>query len=1076
MALNRSDIEDIYPLSPLQEGMLFHALLSSDGTAYLEQTSLLLKGELHRPAFDAAWQRVLERHGALRATFVWEKVPRPLQVIHRQATLPVEHHDLRDLPAGEVDSRLAEFLDEDRRRSVDLSKAPLVRIAVLRHEERAQWMVLTFHHILLDGWSLPVLWDDFLAAYASELRGTPLALARPRPFREYVAWLARRDARAAEAFWRESFAGYAGPEAMAGDRRPVSGAVPTRHERIKDRCEPDVWDAVKAVARRLRVTPNTVIQAAWALVLSRLTGADDVVFGSTVSGRPPELDGVEKMVGMFINTIPVRVGVDAEARAGAWLQAVQGWQSEARQFEHSPLTDVHGWSGVPRDRPLFETLVVFENYPAEMEEEELLVIDETRGDERTNFPLTLVAKPGEEIRLEVTFDPDRFDEAAVRRIVRQLRTALVNLCADDDPRLGDVSLSDPAEAEELRARAGAPSGYPREATLPELFDAVAAESASAPALDFEDAALSYGELAERAGRLARHLAARGVRPGDRVAVAVERSAAMVTAFLAIVKAGAAYVPLDLAYPPARLAFMLADARCSAVVVADGLPEGIAGWSGPTVDLHRDAAEIAALPATAPDVPVFPESAANVIYTSGSTGTPKGTAVPHCAVVRLVRDTEYVRFRAADRVGQTSNASFDAATFEIWGALLNGAALVGAPPRLAADPVALVENLTGRGVTTLFLTPAVFNSVARERPAAFGSLTHLVLGGDALEPGTVRRVLDAGGPRRLVNGYGPTESTTFATWHLVSSVAEDARGIPIGRPIANTTAHVLDSAMRPVALGIPGELCLGGDGLAWGYLGRPGLTADRFVPSLTGNGERLYRTGDRVRWNEAGELEFLGRLDGQVKVRGFRIETGEIETALVDLPAIRDAVVVARAEPSGERRLVAYVVPGDGGTPGGAELREALLARLPEFMVPQIFVVLDALPLTPNGKVDRRALPAPEGARDLSSRYVAPRNPTEETIAAIWGEVLGVERVGVEDAFHELGGHSLVATRVVSRIREALGVELPLRAVFEHPTVAGLAAVLAGEEDARLAALLAEMDEMSDDDARALLAGDAAQST
>jgi amino acid adenylation domain-containing protein len=616
--------------------------------------------------------------------------------------------------------------------------------------------------------------------------------------------------------------------------------------------------------------------------------------------------------------------------------------------------------------------------------------------------------------------------------------------------------------------------YARDASLPALFAEVARAHAGAEALVWGEERLSYGELDARANRLARHLQGVGVRPGDRVGVSLERSAALVTTLLAVLKAGASYVPLDRAYPAERRAFMRRDAGLAALVVARAADAGVeAGERVRVVALEEERSAIAAQPADAPAAAAFGGSEACVIYTSGSTGTPKGIALTHRGIGRLVRGADYLRLGPGDRVSQISNVSFDAATFEIWGTLLGGATLVGVSREVSLDPAALAAEVRARGLTTVFLTTALFNAVARAVPDAFAPLANLLFGGEAADPDAARRVLAAGGPRRLLHLYGPAECTTFATWHAVTAVPEGAATVPIGRPVAQTTAHVLDAAMRPAAAG---ELFLGGDGLAHGYVGRPGLTAERFLPDPFSDrpGGRLYRTGDRVRVNGAGDLDFTGRMDAQVKLRGMRVEPGEIETALRRHPEVGDAIVRLREDAPGERRLVAYVVPTPGarlGADAGAALRGWLGERLPEYLLPTAVVPLDAFPLTPNGKVDRRALPAPAPAERAGG--VAPRTPTEATLAAVWAEVLRVERVYADDDFQALGGQSLLAAQVAARVRDRLGVELPLRVVFDAPVLADLAAAVDAERDAAFLRMLEELDGLSDAEVAALLQAETA---
>ena len=630
------------------------------------------------------------------------------------------------------------------------------------------------------------------------------------------------------------------------------------------------------------------------------------------------------------------------------------------------------------------------------------------------------------------------------------------------------------------------SAFDRDASIPALFAGVAAASPHAQAMAWGGERLSYAELGARANRLARHLQGAGVRPGDRVGLSLERSPAMVTAMLATLAAGAAYVPLDPAYPAARRAFMRRDAGLAALVVARAADAGLEPGERVRVvalDDERDA--IAAQPADSPGAAVFGGSEAYVVYTSGSTGTPKGTAATHRGVARLVRGADYVRLGPGHRVAQLASTSFDAATFEIWGALLSGATVVGLPREVSLDPAALAAAVREHGLTTVFLTTALFNAVAAAAPHAFAPLDHLLFGGEAVDPAAVRRVLETGGPRHLLHVYGPTECTTFATWHPVDQVPEGAATVPIGRPLAHTTAHVLDADMRSVdsiqtADSVDsvdsadsvwtGELYLGGDGVAIGYLGRPALTAERFVPDPFSSipGARLYRTGDVVRRDAEGALEFVGRTDAQVKLRGWRVEPGEIEAALRQHPRVAQALVMLREDAPGDPRLVAYAVarPAEPfAASDGAELLAWLAERLPEYLAPSAVVTLGAFPLNPNGKVDRRALPAPVVERGEGT---APRTGTEAALAEVWAEVLRVERVFADDDFFALGGQSLLAAQVTARVHDRLGVELPLRQVFEAPVLADLAAAVDAARDAAFLHMLEEMDGLSDEEVAALL--------
>ena len=1011
--MTRADVERVYELSPMQQAMLFASLYAPGSGVYVIQLSLRLTGRLDVDALERAFQHVAARHGVLRTGFYWEDLEKPVQVVYREAELGIHRETWRGLAEDELEPRLAAWLAADRETGFDLGEPPLSRLALFDLGDGSWHLVWTVHHLLIDGWSLGLLLKELFAGYAALAAGREPALPASRSYREYIAWLQRQDAAEAEAFWRRSLAGFSSPTLMAGgDGRGAAGFRQTKRRSLR-LSEADTA-ALRETGRRHRLTLNTLLQGAWSLVLAQATGADEVVFGGTVAGRPGDLPGADSMVGLFINTLPVRVEVDRQRPLLPWLTGLQERQAEARRFEHAPLFEVQTWSGLPAGAALFDNILVLESYPLEGSLAGLpdLALSRVTTTEQTNYPLNVVVLPGAELSLELIHDTGRFDDAAAMRVLERLAGVLRAFAADPEQRLGDVPLLLAGERHQLLVEWNdTRTAYPREASLPELFAAVATAQPEAPAVIAEDGEMwTYRRLDEASNRLAQYL---NIEPGARVGIAMDRSADLLVAVLAIVKAGGAYVPLDPGYPDERLAFMREDTGCE-VVLAEVDWEAVAACSA------------APLPVRVPA-----EALAYVIYTSGSTGLPKGVAVPHRAIVRLVRDTGYVSLGPGDRTGHVANISFDAATYEIWGALLTGAAAVVIPREVVLSPAGFAERLRGQRVSTMFLTSALFTRMSLEAPGAFAGMSELLVGGEAVDPVAARAVLADHPPRRLLNGYGPTESTTFAAWHPIREVPAEATNVPIGLPLSNTSLHVLDPQGLPVPAEVEGELFIGGDGLAWGYWNRPELTAERFVPSPWGMGERLYRTGDLVRRRPEGPVEYLGRLDHQVKIRGFRIEPGEIEAVLAGHPEVAQCAVVARRDP--EVRLVAYVV----SPAAGDDLRAWLQQRLPDYMLPAAFVSLAALPLTENGKLDRKALPAPEEMEGVQESAL-PSDPVEELLAGIWAEVLGRGRVGVHDDFFALGGHSLLATQVVSRIRGVLGVELPLRALFEEPTVAGLA--------------------------------------
>jgi amino acid adenylation domain-containing protein len=1007
--------------------------------------SLRLSGPLDVPVLERALGEVVRRHEALRTTLA-AGGDGPVQVVHPPHAVALAVTDLRGAADPEDEARRLARVEAAR--PFDLQAGPLFRAALLRMGDDEHRLLLTMHHAVGDGWSTGVLLSELSALYAAFLRGEPSPLAAvPVQYADYAAWQRawmRGEAEARQlAYWRAALADAPAALELPTDR-PRPPVQRHRGAELRFVFGPALTEAVRGLARREGVTPFIAFLAGLQATLARWSGQDDLVVGTPVAGRrDPALEG---LIGFFVNTLAVRTRLDGDPTGAELLARVRGaalgaWEHQDVPFERV-VEAVRPGRSLAR-APLFQVMFALQNAPGGAAPlGPVRARRERVPADRAHFDLTLELEEGEDgIAVLLEYDTELFDRATAERLVRHWERAMAALAADPAGRLSALPLMDEAERNAVVVRANATARpYERDATVHALFAAQAARTPDAPAVVSGDEIVSYAELERRANRLAHHLGALGVGPEGRVGVCLERGTELVIAFLAVLKVGAAYVPLDPDYPAERLAWMEADAGVRVRVTSSALAGRLPCTDLPTVRVDDDAAAIAARPETAPEGSGDADALAYVVYTSGSTGRPKGIGIPHRGVVRLVRGTDYVQVRPDDAVAQASSASFDAITFEVWGALLNGARVVVIPRETTLDPAGLARALVDGGVTTLFLTTALFNTAVRERPEVFRGLRHVLFGGEAVDPEMVRRCLDGGAPDRLLHVYGPTESTTFASWHRVDAVASDAATVPIGWGVANTTLYVLDAAMCPAPVGVIGELYVGGDGLARGYLGRPALTAERFVPDpfAATPGARLYRTGDRVRWTEWG-IEFRGRTDHQVKLRGFRIELGEIESVLLRHAGAREAVAMVREDVPGIRRLVAYAVPGNGAARDGEAVREALRRHLPDYMVPSAVVVLHALPLTPNGKVDRAALPIP-AAEEEGGGFVAPRTPTEEALAGIWAEVLGA-RVGVHDDFFALGGHSLLAAQVVTRVRDRLRVDLPVRSLFEAPTVAALSLAL-----------------------------------
>jgi amino acid adenylation domain-containing protein len=1036
---------DTYELSPMQAGMLFHAVSGGDPGVDIEQVVATLHEPLDEANFLRAWQRVAERHAILRTRFRWECVAEPVQDVLDQVEIPVERLDWRALAETQRHQRFQALVDHERIRGFELHAAPLMRLALVRAGEREHWVLWTFHHILLDGRSRLLLFQEVFALYEAFTRGGVADLPLPRPYRDHIEWLRNFDHESARAFWQDALSGFRAPTpvvvARDRDAERDTGATHGSHE---TRLPAALTAALRERAREASVTLNTLLQGAWALLLHRYSGEQDVVFGATRAGRRSTVPGADEMVGLFINTLPMRVRIDPESELVPWLQRLRAQQLALRPFEHTPLVTVQGWSEVPRGTPLFESILVFDNHTLD---EQLRARGGAWTERRfltfgqTNYPLMVVAYGDHELLLQLEYSQRRFDDEVVARMLGHLQALLEGMAAHPQARLKDLLLLNEAERQQLLIEWNdTRTDYPAAASIHELFEAQAVRTPEAVAVEYEGRQLTYRELNARANQVARYLARHGVGPETMVGLCVDRSLEMVVGTLGILKAGGAYVPLDPDYPAARLAFMLEDTAAPVLLTQASLRERLPAFPGRVVSLDTDWREIAREKQSTPKVKVSARNLAYVIYTSGSTGRPKGTSIEHRSVVRLVKNTNYIELGPDEVFLQFAPISFDASTLELWGSLLNGAKLVVCPAgRLSLEELGRV--IRERGVTTLWLTAALFHQMVDTQIESLRGVRQLLAGGETLSVPHVREMLQVIGRNRLINGYGPTENTTFTCCHVMTAGTRIEHTVPIGRPIANTRVYVLDAHLQPVPVGVYGELYIGGDGLAREYLHQPELTAEKFVPDpfSTAPGARLYRTGDLVRWLPEGDIEFLGRIDHQVKIRGYRIELGEIEATLQQHPAVREVVVLGREDVPGDKRLVAYVVAENPPADLVDQLRAHLRASLPEYMVPAAFVTLDALPLTENGKIDRKALPAPDVSAQLKAAYVAPRTPTEEILAGALGEVLGIERVGVEENFFDLGGHSLLAMRVISRVRQALFVELPLRDLFAAPTISRLAA-------------------------------------
>ncbi|MDO2386130.1 amino acid adenylation domain-containing protein [Mycobacterium avium subsp. hominissuis] len=1026
-------IADVLPLSPVQQGLLFHTGFAQElEDLYAVQLGITVSGTLDPHRLRDAVQNAVNRHPNLVARF-FDEFGEPVQIIPAEPEMAWRY---LELDGGDIDEQLEQLSADERAAVCDLAGQPAFRAALIRIADDRHRLLLTIHHIVIDGWSLPVLLQEVFAGYYGQ------RLPAPPSYRSYLMWLAAQDRAAAQDAWREALAGFETPTLVAPPGKIGRRAVATYT------VSADTTKALGELARSSRTTVSTVLQGAWAQLLTWLTGQHDVAFGTAVSGRPTELPGADAMVGLLINTVPVRADIAAATTVVDLLEQLQRAHAETLEHEHLALNEIHRVTGHDQ---LFDTLFLYENYPIDASallDVHELAVTEFSSREFNHYPLSVVATPGHELSLRVEYDTEVFDEAGIETLIERLRQVLAAMTTDPGQRLSAIDLLDAAEHERLDAwgnRAVLTRRPAAQASIPALFAAQVARAADAVAITCGERSFTYREVEESANRLAHLLSGQGAGPGQRVAVVIPRSAEAVVAIFAVLKTGAAYVPIDPGVPAARLQFVLADSAPVAAVTTAEVRDRLDGFTGQIIDFDDPA--VAEQPATGLPVPAA-DNIAYIIYTSGTTGTPKGVAIPHRNVTLLL-ETLDAQLGLGQVWTQCHSLAFDFSVWEVFGSLLYGGRLVVVPDAVVRSAEDLHALLVREQVSVLSQTPSAFYALQSADALApeLGQqlkLQTVVFGGEALEPHRLATWLHHHpGLPRMVNMYGITETTVHASFREIVDADVDSSVSPIGVPLANLAFFVLDGWLRPVPVGVVGELYVAGGGLATGYVGRPGLSATRFVACpFGGPGARMYRTGDLVRWGPDGQLQYMGRADAQVKIRGYRIELGEIQAALAGLDGVEHAAVIAREDRPGDKRLVGYIT----GTADPAEVRAQLGERLPGYMVPSAVVVLDALPLTVNGKLDTRALPAPEYS-DVD-RYRAPVTAIEEILTGIYAQVLGVERVGVDDSFFDLGGDSILSMQVVARARAA-GVICRPRDVFTEQTVARLArvaTVATGDDD------------------------------
>lgn len=1037
-----------YPLSFAQERMWFLDQLVPDSPLYNISAAIRLTGKLNQAALEQSLNEIIRRHEILRVYFTIE-AGNPVQKVVSDPKLKLAFSDLSDLASDEREEKIRELATKEARKSFNLSRWPLLRVTLLRLAPEEHVLLLTIHHIISDGWSIGVIIREVATLYNAIMSDKPIEQAElPIQYADFAAWqrnwLQGEVLQKQLAYWKSKLAGQESVLELPIDHpRP---AIQSFHgHRLHFTLDQDVSQALREMSRQEGVTLFMTTLAAFKAFLFRYTGQEDISVGSPIANRnQTEIEGI---IGFFVNTLVMRSQVNGKMTFRELLQQVRDVALGAYAHQDLPFEKLVEELQIPRDMshtPLYQ--VVFDLQNSLLESFEVaglkLSVIETEN-ETAKFDLMFQLEEGADaIKGVVEFNTDLFELPTIQRMVRHFKQIVTSVTRNIDQPISSLDLMDAAEQRQVLITWNqTQTEYPRQKSIVEIFESHVKSTPQAPATEFNEVSLTYDQLNERANQLAHYLKKMGVTHNSLVAIIMERSLDMIIATLGILKAGGVYVPLDTAYPKDRMAFMLQDTRASVLLTQKALRESLPENEAQVVCIDEDWQTIASESPENLPIVANGNSMAYIIYTSGSTGRPKGVAVPHKGISRLVINTNYVKFNPTDRVGQASNVSFDAATWEIWGALLNGAALVGVSKDLVLNPQKLVKEIRVKKINRMFLTTSLFNQVSHEIPDAYKTLDTIMFGGEAADPQAVRKVLENGAPKDVLNGYGPTENTTFSTVYKVTGVPEGTASLSIGKAIANSTTYILDANFNPVPVGVVGELYVGGDGVALEYYNRPQLTAAKFIPDPFSSepGAQIYRTGDLARYLPDGNIDFLGRIDHQVKIRGFRIELGEIESLLQQHPALQDGLVLAREDKPGQKRLVAYIIPKHEMTPETSELRTFLLKKLPDYMIPTAFITMEAFPLTPNGKVDRKALPAPDQSReDFEQNYVPPRTRLEETLVEMWQEILEIEKIGIYDNFFQLGGNSLQAAVFINRIQKKFKEEAHVRAIFLAPTVAEFA--------------------------------------